>query len=283
MHKVFTLKYKNTCTCEKCNKPCKYHRVQSQKVYSCQWCGHNISPTAGTIFHKSPTPLRDWFYAIYLFSVSKNGVSAKELERQLGVTYKCAYRIGQRIKSLFDGDISVLQAIVEVDETYYRGKEKNKHASKRTPNNQGRSTKTKTPIIGAVQRGGDLVAKVVKNTEAKIVMDFVQTNIVKGSEVNTDEYKAYSKVRSRGYIHKVIDHSKKMYWFNGASTNTMEGFWSQLKRSIHGTYYSVSAKHLQKYVNEFVFRYNRRFATTHNFISLMEKVALPFQEVDQKS
>lgn len=281
LHKIFTLRYKNATVCEKCHKSFKYHKLNKQKLYSCQWCGHNIAPTSNTIFHKSSTPLKDWFYAIYLFSVSKNGVSAKELERQLGVTYKCAYRIGQRIRSLFDGDIDILKSIVEVDETYYGGKETNKHKSKRTQNTQGRSTKTKTPIVGAVERNGDVIAKVVENTESKVVVDFINENIEKGSEINTDEYRPYNKISRHGYIHKVIDHSKKMYCVDGVSTNAMEGFWSQLKRSIHGTYHSLSAKHLQNYVNEFVFRYNHRRSNQHIFISLIEQVGKPFQEVNQ--
>ncbi len=170
LQKIFELKYKNTTTCPKCNKFFKYHKLNNLKLYSCQFCGHNIAPTANTIFHKSSTSLKDWFYAIYLFSVSKNGVSGKELERHLGITYKTAWRMANRIRSLFkDDSLSPLENIVEVDKTYFGGKESNKHQNKKTKNTQGRSTKTKTPILGAVQRKGNLKAQAVSDTRINTI------------------------------------------------------------------------------------------------------------------
>ncbi len=146
-----------------------YYKVKDRKCYACAYCGHQLHPLAGTIFHKSSTSLKNWFYAIFLFSTSKNGVSAKELERQLGVTYKCAYRIAKQIRKLFDESISILTNIVEIDETYVGGKEANKHKDKKTPNNQGRSLKTKSAVLGAVERQGNIIAKVVNHTQSSIV------------------------------------------------------------------------------------------------------------------
>ena len=131
LDEVFANRYGHLENCPECKNSFSYHRVSDRKCYACAWCSFQIHPLANTIFHKSSTSLKNWFHAIFLFSVSKNGVSAMELQRQIGVTYKCAYRMGQQIRKLFDEDIEKLQNTVEVDETYYGGKEANKHASKK--------------------------------------------------------------------------------------------------------------------------------------------------------
>jgi transposase len=283
LDKIFKLKYKNTTHCHKCNNKFSYYKLKELKLYSCAYCGHNIAPAANTIFHKSSTSLKDWFYAIYLFSVSKNGVSAKELQRQLGVTYKCAYRIGRQIRKLFDENINPLGNVVEIDETYCGGKESNKHKDKKTKDTQGRSTKTKTPILAAVERKGNIIAKVVGDTKSNTIKPFVKENIKLTAEVKTDEYRPYKSLKKLGYNHDTVDHGRKEFVKGNTHTNNLEGFWSQLKRSVNGTYHFVSPKYLQTYVNEFAFRYNRRKSEVPIFQSLVQKVGLPFQEVVQKS
>ena len=276
LDKIFKLKHRDTTHCHKCNNKFSYYRLRELKLYSCAYCGHNIAPTANTIFHKSSTSLKDWFYAIYLFSVSKNGISGKELQRQLGTTYKTAWRIANRIRRLFDENINPLNNMVEIDETFCGGKESNKHAHKKTPNTQGRSAKTKTPILGAVERKGNIIAKVVSDTKSSTIKPFVKENIKLTAEVKTDEYKSYKALGKLGYNHDTVNHDMKEYVRGDTHTNTLEGFWSQLKRSINGTYHFVSPKYLQTYINEFAYRYNRREAEIPIFQSLIQKVALTF-------
>jgi len=274
LHQVFLSRYSHLENCPKCNSKFSYYKVTDRKCYTCAYCGHQLHPLAGTIFHKSSTSLKNWFYAIFLFSTSKNGVSAKELERQLGVTYKCAYRIAKQIRKLFDENVSILTNIVEIDETYVGGKEANKHKDKKTPNNQGRSLKTKSAVLGAVERQGNIIVKVVNHTQSSIVKPFVRNNICITAEVKTDEYRAYNSLKTLGYKHDKVDHGKGEYVKGNTHTNNLEGFWSQLKRSINGTYHSVSPKYLQTYVNEFAYRYNRRNDVTPLFKSMIAKVLM---------
>lgn len=275
LERIFRIRHKDSTHCPKCNNKFSYYKLTGLKVYSCAYCRHKISPTAGTIFHKSSTPLRDWFYAIYLFTVSKNGVSGKYLERQLGVTYKTAWRIANRIRKLFSENIDLLSNIVEMDETYYGGKEKNKHRVKRTPNAQGRSIKTKIPIIGAVERKGSIIAKIIPNTKKSNIQYFTVENIKPSTKIKTDEYTPYKSLVRLGYKHDIVEHSRGEYVKEDTYTNTLEGFWSQLKRSINGTHHSVSPKYLQAYIDEFAYRYNRRNSKSPIFLGLLQKVAQP--------
>lgn len=260
---IFNKRYGRDYTCPKCSKS-GFYRVSTRKCYVCSWCGYQLHPVSGTIFHKSPTPLRSWFYAIFLMSQSRNGVSGKEIERHVGVTYKTAWRMQKQIRKLMAEDGGKLSGIVEVDETYVGGKRKGK---------RGRGAKGKTPVIGIVQRKGNIKTRVTKNVQSSTVMPIIKGNVRKGSSLMTDDFSIYDKAGKHGYKHGVIKHSEKQYVNGNIHVNTIEGFWSQLKRSINGTYHHVSRKYLQHYVDEFSYRYNRRLSKKHLFFHLLGEVA----------
>ena len=223
-----------------------YYRVKSRKCYA-DVNGNQIHPLAGTIFHKSSTPLTTWFYAIYLFSASKNGVSAMELQRQLGTTYKCAWRIGRHIRKLMKQDRELLSGVVEVDETYWGGKHKVEV-----------KMSNKSAIMGMVERKGRVRVKRIPNRETHILLNNLKGNVSRSSYLMTDDWGAYKKIYKLGYKRSVAKHSKRRYVSGNIHTNTIEGWWSQFKRSVHGSYHSVSRKYLQSYLDEFAFRYNLR-------------------------
>lgn len=224
--------------------------------------GHHIHPLAGTIFEKSSTPLLVWFEAIYLFSIAKNGVSAMELQRHFGVTYKTAWRMGHKIRQLMKQDKGLLSGIVEVDETYF-GK-KGTHQTK---------FKNKSALLGMVERGGRVRAQTIPGRETHILLGKIRANISKKAHIMTDEFKVYAKLPGLGYKRSSVNHSKYQWRKGNAYTNTIEGFWGQLKRSIRGTYSFVSPQHLQKYVDEFAFRYNQRHSSEPCFRTLISHAA----------
>jgi transposase-like protein len=249
--------------CPSCNKAGNYHRQANSSHYVCSCGKHQISPKKDTIFENSITDLYKWFFAIFLFSNSKNGVSAKELQRQLGVTYKCAWRIAKQIRSLFSEDTEPFDGTVEVDETYIGGRAKGK---------RGRGSDKKTPVVGLVEREGSVRAVVTENVKSSTVMPLIKDNVKKGSMIMTDEFVIYQSLTSSGYEHQTVNHGSKQYVEGIKHTNTIEGFWSQLKRSVNGTYHAVSPKYLQTYVDEFAYRYNQRKSESPLFLGLVEKL-----------
>jgi len=252
---LFEASYGQGHECPKCEKSAKWYRIKAERAYSCQWCGHHLHPTVGTPFAKSRTSLQLWFFAIFLFIKSRNGVSAKELERQLGVTYKTAWRMGHEIRkhmAAVDGDAPLggFGKTVEIDETFIGGYKKG-----------GQGGAGKTIVLGMLEEDGEIITRIIPNRRTKSVLTPVADNVLKGSEIHTDELPAYDMLKDiqMNYVHKAVNHSKKQYvGIEGETTNSIEGFFMHLKRTIKGTHIWVSRKHLSKYTGEAEFMYNRR-------------------------
>ena len=245
--------YPKGIDCRACGEITKHHQLKSRrKAYSCDRCGTHVYPLAGTIFEKSRTSLKSWFYALYLMSSTRCGISAKQLERELGVTYKTAWRMFNKIRSLLGEEIERLSGEVEMDETYMGGR--------RRGGKVGRPGKDshKTPVFGLVERGGKVAALVTTDASKKSLDPIIKEFVLQDSLVYTDEWPSYDSLRRDGYRHRRIPHAQKIYVIGNVHTNTIDGFWSLLKRGISGVYHSVSKKHLQGYIDEYAFRYNHR-------------------------
>jgi transposase-like protein len=240
-------RWPNGIYCQKCQKITKHHRVANRTCYECDWCGTQVYPTAGTIFHKSSTSLRTWFQAIYQMASTRCGISAKQIERESGVTYKTAWRMFHQIRKLLDEDAGFLSGQVEADETYVGGRRKGK---------RGRGAEGKSILAGIAERKGKIMARKIPNVQAVTLMPIIRQQVLPESTIYTDELASYNKLVQMGYLHRRIHHALKLYVVGDIHTNTVDGFWSLLKRGIVGVYHTVSDKHLQSYVDEYVFRYN---------------------------
>jgi transposase-like protein len=245
--------------CGACKKEATHHKLKERRTFVCANCGHHVNPTAGTILHDTRTPLVSWFYAMYLFCTTRHGVSGKELQRQLGVTYKTAYRMGQQIRDLtskaqgFDG---LLSGHVELDEAYVGGR--------RSGGKRGRGAPGKTIVMGLAEREGAFRAVVIPNVKKDTLRNVVLENVAPGSAVSTDELVSYGLLSDDGYKHGVVSHGKKEYAYydyrakETFHVNTVEGFWRLFKASIRSTHVQISGKHMQRYLNEFTFRATNR-------------------------
>lgn len=253
--------------CDKCQKVTTHYRIVDRKAYCCEFCGHTISPAAGTIFHKSNTPLLSWFHAIFLMSSTKTGISAKQLQRELGVTYKTAWRIFKQVRKLMDENVNPLTGQVEVDESYFGGK----RAGKR-----GRGASGKSVVMGMVERDGNAIAKVIPDVKAKTLLPMIEQRVAKEGKtmIFTDELPSYNRVERLGYAHEIVQHSAKQYVRGTAHVNTIESLWSTIKRGIDGVHHSVSPLHLQSYLDSYVFRYNHRKDEQPMFLSLLGRVPI---------
>lgn len=244
--------------CEACGVEGTFHKLRDRRVYACPNCLFQIAPTANTIFHDTRTPLVSWFYAMYLFATTRHGVSGKELQRQLGVTYKTAYRIGMQIRTLMGkADFSgLLEGHIQADEAYVGGR--------RSGGKRGRGAPGKTIVMGMKEEGGNIVTQIIPDVRKPTLRAVVNENVAKGSVVSTDELMSYGLLTGDGYTHGAVKHAAKEWvrydYRQGVthSTNSVEGFWRLFKASVRSTHIQISGKHMQRYLDEFTFRQNHR-------------------------
>jgi transposase-like protein len=258
---LFRVRFGDSPECPKCGQVGLFHKLSKMPAYTCN-CGHHIHPMQGTPFENSRTPLQKWFYAMYLFTTTRNGVAAKELQRQLGVTYKTAWRIGHKIREYMakvDGDWP-LGGHVEIDETVVGGKKRN--------HGKGQGRDNKTIVFGMVERGGDVLTGVIPNVKEDTVEPIIRSTVNPGSTISTDAHRSYIDLK-HGYDHGSVNHGAGEYARGIRHTNTIEGFWAMLKRSIRGTHIHVSRKHLNSYLGELEFRFNLRQRPELMFSRLM--------------
>jgi transposase-like protein len=237
-------------SCKRCKKITPHKYMQSRKSFYCQKCGQHTQPTAGTIFHKSSTPLKLWFYAIFIMTSTRSGVSAKQLERELCVTYKTAWRMFHQIRSMMSDDPDKnLFGEVEVDETYIGGTPGRRSSVK--PHN-------KQIVFGMVQRGGKAKLRHVKSAGVRVLMPEIDKGVESEAVIYSDEHGSYRSLEKRGYKHETVIHSQAEYVRGHVHTQNIEGVWSTMKRGIKGVYRHVDPKYLQAYADEYAFRYSYR-------------------------
>ena len=260
---IMEVRYGLRHTCKACGKYGTFHKIVGRPAFSCAHCRAQVHPCAGTIFQDSRTPLRVWFYAVYLFVVTRHGVSGKELQRALGVTYKTAYRMGMQIRKLMakaDG-FEMLRGHVESDETVIGG-----------PRPLSQKMSNKTIVLGLKQRGGRLHAETIPNAKTDSLRGPILRTVERGSKVSTDEHKGYTLLKRDGYDHDFVNHTRHEYVRGDVHTNSVESFWRLFKNSIRSTHIHVSKECMNAYLREFTFRSNHRQMANAMFDLLIASV-----------
>lgn len=252
---LMRIRYGDRHECDKCGRSAHFYRVKARRSYACEYCGHQVYPTAGTPFDRTRTSLRDWFFVMFQFCASRTGVAAKEVERQIGVTYKTAWRMCHEIRKYMaaldsDDPLGGAGSVVEVDETLIGGSVSGKGSGYKG---------NKTCVVGMLERGGELITRVAPARHKAAMHGLINAHILPGTTVNTDEFGGYKDLALNGFRHVTVNHAAKEYAKPcGAGVNGIEGFWAQLKRGINGTHIHVSGSHLPKYLAEFEYRWNMR-------------------------
>ena len=262
---LFKSRWPDGANCEKCQTITPHYRITGRPCYSCEHCGSHVYPMAGTIFEGTRfTHLRLWFKAVAYMAVTRCGISSRQLSRDLGVGVKTGWRMFHQIRKALSDDGAILEGAVEIDETYIGGRRSGK---------RGRGAEEKTIVMGMVERGGKAKAKVIPDVKARTLVPEIQSSVPVGTAVLTDDLLSYRRLSSLGYQHDVVPHSRGVYVVGkDIHTNSVEGFWSQLKRSIDGSYHHVTTHHLQKHVDEYSFRYSHRNDEQNMFWTMMDRV-----------
>lgn len=283
------LRFPDGITCPKCEQVTEHYLIAKRKCYECKECGNQFYPTKGTIFYRSRTPLTVWFYVVFQMAQTRCGVSAKEIERQTGVTYKTAWKMCQLVRAaLAEGSLDAMRGTVEIDEAYVGGKPRYKGQSRR-----GRGTR-KQPVFGIVERGEDgrvnrVRGFVVSDTQRDTLLPIIADNVEDGSTVYSDEYAVYRPLGDLGYGHDWVQHRRWQYakeevnydtgevlsaeGQNPVHTNSIEGFWSHVKGGVTSVHKGVSPRYLQRYVDEFAFRHSNAKKETPMFTAMLSRIA----------
>ncbi|MGA2471152.1 MAG: IS1595 family transposase [Solirubrobacteraceae bacterium] len=263
------LRWPNGPVCPRCEST-SVSRIAARRQYDCNSCRYQFSVTAGTLFHDSHLPLRKWFLAIYLICESRKGISAKQLERMLKVTYRTAWYLSHRIREAMGEDEQpLLNGIIEVDETYIGGKRR--HVGRGYIGN-------KAVVVGAVERDGEVRLKVVPSKDRATLEAFIAQHTHPDSMIFTDDAPVYDYLAESR--HREVNHSAEEWVRGDVHTNTVEGVWSLFKRSVVGSYHKVSIKHLPAYLDEMEFRFNGRdnpFLFRDTLVMLLEGEAMTYK------
>lgn len=259
--------------CPVCKERRQFHLMSKRRAYACQVCGHHIYPCAGTIFHKSRTNLTKWFFAMYLMTSTRHGVAAKEIERQLGVTYKTAWRMCHELRKLmasadYRGPLGGPGKHVEIDETLVGG------VARRQGKGKGSIRSRKVLVFGMVERQGRMRVGPIPNDRGVTFERIIAGHIEPGTTITTDGHQGYNALKN-AYDHSVVNHAAGEYARGKHHTNTIEGHWSLFKRAVRGTHVHISQKHAWKYIAEFSYRHNMRKSHSAMFNLLVHAFALP--------
>jgi transposase len=264
--------FKDGSECLGCGQRTKFFRIKSRAAYSCMYCRHQVYPTAGTIFHKSTVSLQLWFFAIYLMSSTRCGISAKQLEREIGVTYKTAHRMFKQIRTLLSDEVDgPLSGDVEVDETWSGGRIRRSDSARGTQFVKSKMSYRPT-VLGMVERGGRVRARIISDRGTRAIHGAVKRHVLPSSMLFTDEWDAYKTVAPTYRGHRRVKHLAHVYVDGEAHTQTIEGFFGLFKNGVRGVYHAISTTYLQNYLNEYSFRYNRRDGREPMFWAILGRV-----------
>jgi transposase-like protein len=272
--------------CPHCNHR-EIYSFKGGKRYRCASCKKDFTIKTGTLFGESKLPLRKWFTAIYLLSTTSKGMSSVQLAKHVGVTQKTAWFMAHRIRAAHHQKTEKLTGTIEADECYLGGKAKNMHAKKRREVITGTGGINKVPVFGIKTRDGEIRAIVVENTDSSTLHPLIKQHVAAGSTLYTDEHRAYNGL-SKDYVRGIIRHGASEFVKGDCHTNGIESFWAVFKRGYHGVYHQMSKKHLQRYVNEFAFRFNQKANPMQRvFSDVVQRVAnhrqLPYKILTQKT